>query len=155
MATEMKQQRCVKLRTATAADLPAVLGLLTRAGLPTEGVEARGLADFVIAEEGGNPVGVVGLEVYRESALLRSAAVEEAWRGSGVGRALIDRALALSKERGIHDVFLLTTTAEHYFPRFGFACVGRAAVPEALQESAEFQGACPSTAVVMRKSIRS
>jgi amino-acid N-acetyltransferase len=131
-----------------------VLGLLTRAGLPTEGVDARVLADFVIAEDSGTAVGVVGLEVYRESALLRSAAVEEGWRGSGVGRALIDRALALSNERGIRDVFLLTTTAEHYFPRFGFACIDRESVPDAVQVSAEFQGACPDTAVVMRKSMK-
>jgi amino-acid N-acetyltransferase len=153
MSTETKKERCVKLRTATPADLPTVLGLLTRAGLPTQGVDIDALTDFVVAEEGGTPVGVVGLEVYRESALLRSAAVEESWRGSGVGRALIDRALALSKERGIRDVFLLTTTAEHYFPRFGFACVGRESVPESVQASAEFQGACPSSAVVMRKSM--
>ncbi len=153
MATEIKKERCVKLRAATPADLPAVLGLLTQAGLPTEGVDTEALRDFVIAEDGDTAVGVVGLEVYRESALLRSAAVEESWRGSGVGRALIDRALALSKERGIRDVFLLTTTAEHYFPPFGFACIGRESVPEAVRASAEFRGACPSTAVVMRKSM--
>ena len=153
MTTEITKDRCVKLRSATPADLPAVLGLLTRAGLPTEGVDREALHDFVIAEDGATAVGVVGLEVYRESALLRSAAVEESWRGSGVGRALIDRALAMSEERGIREVFLLTTTAEHYFPRFGFACVCRESVPEAVQVSAEFQGACPSTAVVMRKSM--
>jgi amino-acid N-acetyltransferase len=154
MTAETRKDRCVTLRTATSADLAKVLALLGRAGLPTEGVDAEALSDFVIAEDGGTPVGVVGLEVYRESALLRSAAVEESWRGSGVGRALIDRALALSKERGIRDVFLLTTTAEHYFPRFGFACVGRGSVPEAVKASAEFQGACPTTAIVMQKSMR-
>jgi amino-acid N-acetyltransferase len=154
MTTETGKERCVNLRTAAPSDLPTVLGLLGRAGLPTQGVDADALPNFVIAEHSGTPVGVVGLEVYRESALLRSAAVEEGWRGSGVGRALIDRALHLSKERGIVDVFLLTTTAEHYFPRFGFACVGRDSVPEAVQASAEFQGACPSTAVIMRKSMR-
>jgi amino-acid N-acetyltransferase len=155
MATEIKKEHCVKLRTATPTDLATVLSLLTRAGLPTQGVDAHALRDFVIAEDGDTPVGVVGLEVYRESALLRSAAVEESWRGSGVGRALIDRALALSRERGIRDVFLLTTTAEHYFPRFGFACVARESVPQAVQGSAEFQGACPATAVIMRKCISS
>jgi amino-acid N-acetyltransferase len=71
-----------------------------------------------------------------------------------VGRALIDRALALSQERGVEDVFLLTTTAEHYFPGFGFACVNRGSVPASVQESVEFQGACPSTAVVMRRALK-
>src|SRR5918994_6966098 len=103
MTTETKKERCVKLRTATAADLPTVLALLDRAGLPSQGVDTDALPDFVVAEDGDTLVGVVGLEVYRGSALLRSAAVEESWRGSGVGRALIDRALALSQERGIQD----------------------------------------------------
>ena len=153
LTSDVTKPACVTLRSATPEDLPAVLALLGRASLPTAGVDAAALTDFVVAEGGGALLGVVGLEVYRDSALLRSAAVEESWRGSGVGRALIDRALALTTERGIQDVFLLTTTAEHYFPRFGFACVGRESVPAAVQASAEFQGACPSSAVVMRKRV--
>jgi amino-acid N-acetyltransferase len=148
----MTKERCVTLRSAAATDLPAVLALLEKARLPTEGVNAEALTNFVLAENEGTPVGVVGLEVYRNSALLRSAAVDESWRGTGVGRALVDRALARTRELGITDVFLLTTTAEDYFPRFGFVCVSRQSVPEAVQASAEFQGACPSSAVVMRKT---
>jgi len=153
MTTKTKKDHWVKLRTTTATDLPGVLDLLGRTGLPTEGVVADALPDFVVAEADGKLVGVVGLEVYRESALLRSVAVEESSRGSGVGRALIDRALALARERGIRDVYLLTTTAEHYFPRFGFACIGRQSVPDPVRASAEFRGACPSTAIVMRKIV--
>ena len=153
MSAEAKKERCINLRSAAEDDLPNVLQLLQRAGLPTDGVSGAALSHFVIAESEGRPIGVVGLEIYRESALLRSAAVEESWRGSGVGRALVDRALAMTKEHGIHDVFLLTTTAEDYFPRFGFACIARESVPEAVKASAEFQGACPSSAVVMRKTM--
>jgi amino-acid N-acetyltransferase len=153
MIAETKKERCLQIRSGTSADLSAVTDLLTRAGLPTAGVLAEALANFVIAENEGTPVGVAGLEIYRDSALLRSVAVAEEWRRAGVGRALIDRALDLTRERGIHDVYLLTTTAEHYFPRFGFVCVDRGSVPQALQGSAEFQGACPSSAVVMRKRV--
>jgi amino-acid N-acetyltransferase len=153
MTANVRKDRCVALRPATAADLPDVLDLLERAGLPTQGVDPDALTNFVIAEHEGRPVGVVGVELYRDSALLRSAAVDEGWRGSGVGGALVDRALALTRQRGIRDVFLLTTTAEDYFPRFGFACIARESVPEAVQASAEFQCACPSSAVAMRKTI--
>jgi amino-acid N-acetyltransferase len=152
MTTQIKNGACVTLRNAEAADLPAVLSLLSRADLPSAGV-AEALPHFVIAESEGELVGVAGLEVYSESALLRSVAVEPSWRGSGVGRTLIERALSVTRERGIDDVFLLTTTAEHYFPRFGFACVSRDSVSPALQASAEFQGACPASAVLMRKSL--
>ncbi len=144
---------CVELRQAGPEDLPSILALLGEANLPTQGVEPQALSDFVVAEREGELVGVVGLEVYRESALLRSAAVESHWRGTGVGRALIERALDLSRERGIQDVYLLTTTAEHYFPRFGFCCVNRESVPSAVRESVEFREACPASAVVMRRAV--
>jgi amino-acid N-acetyltransferase len=145
--------KCIELRTAQESDLPAVLGLLGRTHLPTAGV-ADAPSHFVMAESDGKLVGVVGLELYGESALLRSAAVEESWRGSGVGRVLVERALDLARERGIEDVFLLTTTAEHYFPRFGFTCVSRDSVAPGIRSSIEFQEACPASATVMRKTLR-
>jgi amino-acid N-acetyltransferase len=154
MRSQAKKSDCVTLRSGRPDDLPEVLALLRQADLPLQGVTAEALGNFVLAEHEGTPIGVVGLEVYRDSALLRSAAVEESWRGSGVGRALVERALDLTQERGIRDVFLLTTTAEDYFPRFGFACIARDSVPEAVQASAEFQGACPSSAVCMCKTMR-
>jgi amino-acid N-acetyltransferase len=148
----MSIRECVALREASAADLPAVLALLERSRLPTAGV-AEALSRFVVAEDRGRLVGAVGLEIYGNSALLRSAAVEERWRGTGVGRALIDRALDIARSQEINDVFLLTTTAEHYFPRFGFSCVARESVCPEVQGSVEFKEACPASAVVMRKSL--
>jgi amino-acid N-acetyltransferase len=150
---DTKKGQCVELRTAEESDLPAVLALLDRTHLPTAGV-ADAPSQFLVAESEGKLVGVVGLEVYGESALLRSAAVEESWRGSGVGRVLVERALDVARERGIEDVFLLTTTAEQYFPRFGFACVSRDSVAKGVQSSVEFQEACPASATVMRKTLK-
>jgi amino-acid N-acetyltransferase len=152
MSAEIRSRECLSLRDAQPADLPDVLALLGRAHLPTAGVEDT-LPHFVIAEDGGRIVGAVGLELYGASALLRSAAVEESWRGYGVGRTLIDRALKIARDRGVTDVFLLTTTAEHYFPRFGFSCVSRESVAPEVQGSIEFKEACPASAVVMRKSL--
>ena len=153
MITEVKNGQCLEIRTAEEKDLPEVLSLLGRADLPTAGV-ADAFSHFIVAESEGRLVGVVGLELYNESALLRSAAVEESWRGSGVGRVLVDRALDMARQHRIEDVYLLTTTAEHYFPKFGFACVSRDAVAEEVRSSVEFQTACPASAVVMRKTLR-
>jgi amino-acid N-acetyltransferase len=153
MITEVKNGECLEVRTAEEKDLPAVLSLLGRADLPTAGV-ADAFSHFIVAESEGRLIGVVGLELYGGSALLRSAAVEESWRGSGVGRVLVDRALDLARQHRIEDVYLLTTTAEHYFPKFGFACVSRDAVTEGVRSSVEFQTACPASAVVMRKTLR-
>ena len=152
MTAEIRNCDCLELRTARSADLTDVLALLGRAQLPIAGV-AEALSHFVVAEREGKLVGVAGLEIYGASALLRSVAVDDSWRGSGVGRTLIDRALGQARQAGIEDVFLLTTTAEHYFPRFGFSCVSRDVVTEQIRGSVEFQGACPASAVVMRKSL--
>jgi amino-acid N-acetyltransferase len=152
MTAEIKSGNCIALRRAESADLPAVLALLERANLPAAGVP-EALAQFMVAESEQQIVGVAGLEIYGHSALLRSVAVEESWRGSGVGRLLIEQALSETRERGINDVFLLTTTAEHYFPRFGFTCVSRDCVADEVRASAEFKGACPASAVVMHKAL--
>ena len=146
------ERSCVELRTARDADLPGVMALLERVSLPTAGL-GEPPSHFVVAESGGRLVGVVGLELYGGSALLRSAAVEDGWRGTGVGRVLVERAIDIARERGIQDVFLLTTTAEHYFPRFGFTCISRDSVAPAVQASVEFQQACPASATVMRKTL--
>ena len=136
------------IRPATAADLPAAEALLAGAGLTTEGV--RDWIDrFVVAEEDGCIAGVAGLELYGDAALLRSVAVADAWRRSGIGRALVERALEVATTAGATDIFLLTTTAERYFPRFGFTAVPRSEVSAPVLASAEFRGACPASATVM------
>jgi amino-acid N-acetyltransferase len=143
--------RCLSLRRAGQADHEAVATLLRNLELPTEGV-AEWMDQFWVAEHQGLVVGVAGMERYGDGGLLRSVAVAPSWRGSGLGRALIDRVLEEGRTAGVREVYLLTTTAEHYFPRLGFACVDRETVPAALRVSAEFTGACPASAVVMRKA---
>ena len=150
---DTKSSECVKLRTAEPADLAGVLSLLERSDLPTAGV-AKEFAHFLVAESDGELVGVAGLELYDGSALLRSVAVEERWRKTGVGRAMVERALDLARERGIEDIYLLTTTAEDYFPKFGFTCMCRDDVSGGVRSSVEFQTACPASATVMRKTLR-
>ena len=136
------------LRPAAPADLSAVERLLTDSALPLEGVR-EALADFVVAESGGDIVGVAGLEVCCDNALLRSVAVRPEWRSHGLGRALVTRAIADAEARGLHALYLLTTTAERYFPSFGFRKIDREAVPPEVRETVEFRSACPASATVM------
>jgi N-acetylglutamate synthase-like GNAT family acetyltransferase/protein-tyrosine-phosphatase len=140
------------VRPARKEDLAAVRQFLGEAGLPDAGVE-EWLPQFIVAEHQGRIVGVAGLELYGPSALLRSVAVRAEYRGGGLGRALVDRLLIGARERGTRDVYLLTTTAESWFPRLGFAPITRDEVPEAVRRSVEFTSACPTSATVMRKSL--
>jgi amino-acid N-acetyltransferase len=64
-------------------------------------------------------------------------------------KTILERAAA----DGVEDVYLLTTTAADYFPRFGFTEASRSDAPEQLSASREFQGACPATAVLMKRSL--
>ena len=140
------------VRVASARDYGPVVGLLQAADLPTAGLSPA-LPDFLVAEDGGRVVGAVGLEVYGEAALLRSAVVDASHRGSGLGRELVTRLLRRAGTRGVREVYLLTTTAERYFPRFGFAVVAREAVAPVVRASEEFKGACPDSAVAMRMAL--
>jgi amino-acid N-acetyltransferase len=142
----------MKIRGATSRDLDAVESLLSTSQLPLDGVKEN-FSNFVVAEDKGRIAGAIGLEKFGSIALLRSAVVSPDYRGSGVGRRLVERLLERAEKEGIEELFLLTTTAEKYFPRFGFARTTRSAVPSAVKASAEFQGACPDSAVVMTRRI--
>lgn len=136
------------VRPARAEDLSAVERLLTASSLPLDGV-AEALPTFVVAESDGALVGVAGLEVCCDNALLRSVAVDPSWRSRGVGRALVTRVISDAEARGVRGLYLLTTTAEHYFPSFGFRKISRDEVPDDIRTTAEFTSACPASAIVM------
>jgi len=136
------------IRSAKPRDHAAVTALLTEAKLPLAGVPAD-LDRFVVAERSGEVVGAIGLEAYGDAALLRSAVVAPALRGTGLGERLVRALLAQAREQGMRELVLLTTTAERWFPRFGFERIERTQVPSALHASEEFRGACPDTAIVM------
>lgn len=142
----------MRLRPAAPADAPAVRELLVAADLPLAGVPPD-LQHFVVAERDGAIVGAIGLEVYGQDALLRSAVVAPTLRGSGVGEQLVHALVAEARRVGVRDLVLLTTTAADWFPRFGFVRITREEVPEALQASEELRGACPASAVVMRRAL--
>jgi amino-acid N-acetyltransferase len=93
--------------------------------------------------------GVAGLERYPDGALLRSVAVADGAGGQGLGRALVETVLARAAAARTPSVWLLTTTAERWFPRFGFRVTDRAAAPPGVAASVEFREACPASAVAM------
>ena len=153
MISSNLQVPAAQIRPAATSDLPRVEMLLTASQLPLTGVR-EALADFVVAEADGEIVGVDGLELCCDDALLRSVAVAPEWRSKGLGRALVTRAVAEAEARGIRALYLLTTTAEHYFPSLGFQRVGRDEVPAEVKATEEFTTACPASATVMSRVLR-
>lgn len=137
------------IRIADSADVQAIERLLRSYSLPDGGVRER-LGTTLIALEGDSVVGTAAVELFADGALLRSVAVAPDRRSTGVGSTLVRGALDLASTRGVADVYLLTTTADAYFPRFGFARVDRESVPAGVRSSEEFTSACPASAIVMR-----
>jgi L-amino acid N-acyltransferase YncA len=142
----------IVFRRAEAADWPNLAALLTAAELPLAGAEAA-LTGVLLAVRGEKLVGSAGLERYGETGLLRSVAVAKSERGSGLGQELVRRLLDEAYSSGLKRVILLTTTADQFFPRFGFVPVGREQVPAEVRASVQFQGACPASSTVMRLDL--
>jgi amino-acid N-acetyltransferase len=150
--TSTQQGSEAQVRPAIAADLPAIERLLTANDLPLAGVR-EALETFRVAEADSELVGVAGLEVCGDDALLRSVAVQPEWRARGVGRALVLRTIADAESRGLRALYLLTTTAERYFPSFGFRTITRDGVPAPVRATEEFTSACPASATVMTREL--
>ncbi len=144
----------MNITPAKTDDLPDILALLKASGLPVAGIE-RHLDATLVARDAGRLVGCAAVEIYGEAGLLRSVAVATEQRGTGLGQRLTRAALDLARQRGVRTVYLLTTTAGGFFPRFGFVAIPRADVEPALGQSEELRGACPASALAMRLSISS
>jgi len=150
----VREAASVILRPAGAADLDAARGLLRAANLPGDGLEDQFGPGYVVAEAGGRVIGLAGIERYDRWGLLRSAVVDAAHRGTGLGGRLTDDRLAWAGSMGLEAVYLLTTTAAPFFARRGFETVDRASAPAPLQASKEFATACPASATCMRLALR-
>lgn len=137
---------------AAPADLPGILALLAASQLPRARIEDH-VASTLVARQASGVVGTAALELYGDAALLRSVAVAAELRGQGLGAALTVAALELARRRGVHTVYLLTETADRFFPRFGFHAISRTEVDVAVRASTEFTTACPKSAMVMVKQL--
>jgi amino-acid N-acetyltransferase len=142
----------VTIDRATARDLPDIFGLLKQHALPVEGL-AEHLATALVARRDNRIIGSAAIEVYVGGGLLRSVAVDDAFRGQGLGQALTEAAFVAARNARVDTLYLLTTTAEQYFPKLGFERIPRDHVPAAVRTSVEFTSACCASATVMRKRL--
>ena len=142
----------IRIERATREDAGALLALMERADLPTDGLSDH-LDAALVARDGDRVVGSAAIEVYSDGGLLRSVAVDADHRGAGLGERLTAAAIEDAERRELPALYLLTTTAERFFPRFGFEPISRDQVPASVQDSIEFRGACPASAIVMLKRL--
>jgi N-acetylglutamate synthase-like GNAT family acetyltransferase len=142
----------IAIEKARPGDVEAVLRLLDENKLPRDGWRDH-LGTTIVARRGGEIVGVAALEIYDDGALMRSVAVTPSLHGQGLGQRLTNAVLQLARDLEAPHAYLLTTTAEGFFPKFGFERIGRGDVPASVQSSIEFRSACPASATVMHKAL--
>lgn len=133
-------------------DVEAIVELLKTNQLPVKDLSV-GQRIFLVARSEDKTIGCVAVEIHGTSGLLRSLAVKSDFRGKGIGKKLVAEAESLSRDKGLGDLYLLTTTAAGFFPKTGWQLAERAAVPESIGGSTEFSSVCPSTAVCMKKEL--
>lgn len=141
------------LRSATAADIPAILALLESNALPTGDLPCTN-AGFTVACEGARIIGAGALQRFGETALLRSVAVEPARRSQGLGRHIVKALENQARAEGMTQLVLLTQTAREFFEHLNYRPLDRAQVPNAVQSSAEFRTLCPASAACLVKILR-
>lgn len=142
----------IPIRPATPADHVAVRALLAASLLPLQDFEADPI-DFLVAEQDGTLLGVVAVQACGDTGLLRSLAVGTNVRGSGLGKALVERAEMHARARGLVRLVLLTETASAFFSRCGYVPTERGDTPVQIQSTAQFRSLCPATASCWSKFL--
>ena len=141
------------IRPAVVDDLSAAVSLLRGQALPVDGFAdiIRAHPEHVLlAEFNDAVVGSAAIERLGEVALLRSVAVARDLVTLGIGSRLVTDMIDLARRNGVHTLYLLTTTAADWFPRFGFVRCERSEVAPSIAATVEFTKACPASAIAMR-----
>ncbi len=109
---------------------------------------------FGIFDNHQNLIGGYGLEVYGTDALLRSVVVDKNHQSNGLGNKIVQHAIEYGRINRIDNFYLLTTTADSFFRKFGFNVIERNSVPERIASTTEFITFCPDTAICMKLTLK-
>jgi amino-acid N-acetyltransferase len=143
----------MKIAPATADDLSEVKRLLSECSLPSSDIAASHLKHFFVSKDGGELVGVTGLQIDGKYALLRSVAVRETHRDKGIASHLVSVAEKHARDNSVEVLYLLTAIAVDFFAKLGYSKTERESAPDAMQRTSEFSSLCAQRAVCMTKRL--
>ncbi|MGX5732380.1 arsenic resistance N-acetyltransferase ArsN2 [Pseudoxanthomonas beigongshangi] len=131
----------------------SVVNLLHESGLLTSDLEAGLDVAFLGARTQDTLQGCIALERCQDALLLRSLAVAQPYRGSGLGKALVSRAEEKAKADGFRAVYLLTVGASGFFTSRGYKMLDRSDAPAAIRTTSQFSTLCPASSFLMVKEL--
>lgn len=138
--------------TEIPGDDPALATALADAHLPVDDLTEPGRRFFRFSD-GAGLIGFIGWEAAEGIAILRSLVVLPGRRGQGWGRAMIGWAALRLAEDGTTEAYLLTTSIDRLAAKLGFTVIDRAEAPPPIRASRQFASLCPSTAILMHRSL--
>ena len=143
----------VNLTGAEGSDFERIQALLTECHLPIQDLTLDHLRHFLILQNSGDLIGVVGLEPKANAGLLRSLAVQTEFRGQGLAGQLVAQIESHAVIMQISTLYLLTTTAKDFFIALGYTLTDRQSVHAAIQSTAEFAEICPASSTCLMKQV--
>jgi amino-acid N-acetyltransferase len=125
----------MNVRNAKVSDAKAINALISSYA-ERDRMLFRSMADiyenlqtFTVAELDRNVVGCCALEViWSDLAEIKSLAIDEAYKGKGIGKKLVEAALEKAADIGVPKVFALTLEPE-FFEKLGFTKVDMETLP--------------------------
>lgn len=142
-----------ELRKASKKDLKVIKQLLDDDGLPTQDI-ANSAVQFYLFKHNGQLTGISGIEHFGNVGLLRSVVIKKGFRNNNWGKGLVLNTIDEAKKMKINQLYLLTTTAERFFRKLGFAVADRNRAPKPIQNTKEFSNLCPESANFMVLNIK-
>jgi GNAT superfamily N-acetyltransferase len=132
-AKKIRRRRQGELTVEQAHDPAAAAAMLQAAGAGASG-DVSPPACLLIAYIGGDAVGVAGVEMSVDVALIGPLYVIPAMRRRGIGAELLRAARVAAHTRGARTLYKITPPgAGGYLAAFGFALIAIAAAAEALE----------------------
>ena len=143
----------VTLSGVRDSEQPAVKDLIVHCGLNAADLTSEKLRHFLVARKGEEIIGVVGIEVSGEDALLRSLAVADAFQDKGIAARLIVSIERYARQANVGTIYLLTLTNRAFFAKQGYHEIERGNAPRQIQATEEFQRLGTGNALCMRKAL--
>jgi amino-acid N-acetyltransferase len=104
-------------------------------------------------EDSGLLIGIGGLEIFGDLALLRSVAVAKEFQGKKAGRFICNWIEDWARKNQLSELYLLTTTAPDFFAHLNYRVIQRDEFPEPLRQTSQFSQLCPASAICMKKIL--
>jgi amino-acid N-acetyltransferase len=137
---------------ARAEDLAGIRTLLSSCGLSADDLP-EALDTFLVARTGDRLVGTIGLDIHGPAAVLRSLAVAPDYRARGLATSMCKAMFHLARHWGVIHLYTLTTSAEAFAARLGFARFERDDAPPQIRRTHPFSSSCPGTATCLWRRL--